>query len=124
VLKNNEKKPPHFGGVDGAARSPADAHELKPTERDQPSSRRPRFARRAENIFSALSGRGQVVESGRSAIEGLLPMSHDGCVMTDYFHAKAYRNGNLHLRFRSLELLERFNMMAGGRRLSGAREGD
>lgn len=36
---------------------------------------------------------------------------------TDLFAFRCCANGNLHLRFRRLDLLARFNQIAGGRRL-------
>ncbi len=71
-----------------------------------------------ENVFSALDGRGQITKSYRSEIENVIA-SKDfrGKGETTYFEFRAYKNGALHLRFKRLDLLARFNQIAGGKRL-------
>lgn len=68
-----------------------------------------------ESVFRSLDGRGQIVERGVSAIEEGL---RDSLVVeTPYFRGRAFKNGNLHLEFRRLDLLKRFNALAGGKTL-------
>jgi hypothetical protein len=75
-----------------------------------------------ENVFSALDGRGQITKTHYSAISSLIrDKAFTGHGETPYFAFKTYKNGNMHLEFRRLDLLARFNAIAGGRRLrSGA----
>lgn len=71
-----------------------------------------------ENVFSALDGRGQVTKNYVSAIEGELKKLRPGeRGETEYFEFRGYANRNLHLRFKRLDLLAKFNAIAGGRRL-------
>lgn len=71
-----------------------------------------------ENVFNALDGRGQIAKSSYSAIENVIRAEgFDGVGETPLFKFKAFKNGNLHLEFRRLELLARFNQIAGGKRL-------
>lgn len=70
-----------------------------------------------ENVFHALDGRGSIAKTNRSAVETALLASTDGRGETPYFRFKAFKNGNLHIEFRRLDLLARFNQIAGGKRL-------
>lgn len=71
-----------------------------------------------ENVFSALDGRGSISKGYHSLLETAVnetPCGEQG--ETAYFRFRAYRNGNLHVEFKRLDLLKRFNQVAGGRRL-------
>lgn len=68
-----------------------------------------------ESVFKSLDGRGQIVERGASGIEEALRGSLTA--ETDHFRARAFKNGNIHLEFRRLDLLKRFNALAGGKTL-------
>ena len=69
-----------------------------------------------ENVFLALDGRGSIAKGYRTeleaAINGNQPKGE-----TTYFKYRACANGNLHLEFKRLDLLQRFNAIAGGKRL-------
>jgi len=74
--------------------------------------------RALENVFSALDGRGSVTETYNSKLADAIRASGaSGKGETEYFRFKCYRNRNLHLEFKRLDLLERFNAIAGGMRL-------
>lgn len=76
-----------------------------------------------ENVFTALDGRGQITKTHYSQIHNaIVADDFKGIGETDYFRFKAFKNGNLHLEFKRLDLLARFNQMAGGARLRCAPE--
>jgi hypothetical protein len=78
-----------------------------------------------ENVFTALDGRGQVNKDHRPAIELALEAGGwSGRAKTDLFEVRAFKNGNVHLRFLRLDLLQRFNQVAGGARLASKPEDD
>ena len=69
-----------------------------------------------ENVFNALDGRGQTAQSHKSLLEQAItscPVGH-GVGETEMFAFRCFRNGNLHLRFKRLDLLKRLNEIAGG----------
>jgi len=71
-----------------------------------------------ENVFSALDGAGQITETHYSAISNAIRADgFDGIAETTYFKFRTFKNGNMHLEFKRLDLLARFNAIAGGRRL-------
>ena len=79
------------------------------------------YFRAMENVFSGLDGRGVVGKSGVSELTVAIRDSGLGGVgETPYFAFRCFRNGNLHLRFKRLDLLKRLNEIAGGKRLRGA----
>lgn len=74
-----------------------------------------------ENVFSALDGRGQITKTHYSAISTVIKApGFDGVGETEYFRFRVYQNGNGHLQFRRLDLLAKFNAIAGGKRLRPA----
>lgn len=72
-----------------------------------------------ENVVHWLDGRGQVARAHKSdleqAIEACTHSSNAGA--TEYFAFRCYRNRSLHLTWKRLDLLKRFNQIAGGARL-------
>lgn len=73
------------------------------------------------NVFSALDGAGTHTAQHWSPISlAVKAAGPDGRWSTDYFEGRAFKNGNLHLRFKRLDLLRRFNQIAGGARLRPA----
>ena len=72
-----------------------------------------------ESLFDTLTGKGHVAKSWKSnlqqAVETCSPNSNQG--ETEYFRFRCYKNGNLHLEFKRLDLLKRLNEIAGGNRL-------
>lgn len=73
-----------------------------------------------ENVFSSLDGKGSVTKTHHSEIGTAIRAIPRGepCVgETPYFAFRGFSNGNLHMTFKRLDLLKRFNMIAGGARL-------
>lgn len=70
-----------------------------------------------ENVFSALDGRGEISKGHNSLLQTAIEASDAGEGETDFFAFRCCKNGNLHLRFKRLDLLARFNQIAGGKRL-------
>jgi hypothetical protein len=71
-----------------------------------------------ENVFRALDGAGNVGKEHFSVLERAIKESGPkGVGETEYFGFRAFKNGNLHLRFKRRDLLGRFNQIAGGKRL-------
>ena len=68
-----------------------------------------------DNVFSSLDGRGSISKDYRSELETAVGKSPEG--ETTYFEYRACLNGNLHLRFKRLDLVKKFNAIAGGKRL-------
>ncbi|NJO18559.1 MAG: DUF4942 domain-containing protein [Thioploca sp.] len=77
-----------------------------------------------DRVFQALDGAGFVSNSyyGQlyDAIVALPPNQTVG--ETDYFRFKCFKNGNLHIEFKRIDLLEKFNTIAGGKHLRQAAE--
>jgi hypothetical protein len=70
-----------------------------------------------ENVFQMLDGRGAINRNHRSELETAIRVSMNGRGQTIYFEFKCFKKGTLHLKFRRLDLLKRFNEIAGGMRL-------
>lgn len=74
-----------------------------------------------ENVLNGLDGRGNISKTFISELEAAI----QGCAPslrgeTSLFRFKVFGNSNLHLEFKRLDLLARFNQIAGGRRLRPA----
>lgn len=71
-----------------------------------------------ENVFSALDGKGQILKTPWCALTtAVRTQGFDGCGTSTYYDFRVFKNGNAHLTFKRLDLLARFNAIAGGRRL-------
>lgn len=66
-----------------------------------------------ENVFRSLDGQGQRTRSHYSDLSTAIKGSPDGEGETAYFEFRAFKNGNLHLKFRRVDLLAQFNARAG-----------
>lgn len=74
-----------------------------------------------ENVFHSLDGRGQIAASHKSELQQQIDAAdRPSQGETDLFRWRSCENGNLHLEFKRLDLLKRFNQMAGGARLRPA----
>ena len=74
-------------------------------------------------VFSAIAGRGTVTKGYYSEIERAIQAAGTaGIAETDLFRVRYYRNGNGHLWFKDLDLLRKFNALAGGMNLRPAPE--
>jgi len=67
-----------------------------------------------ENVMRGLDGQGQRPRGHRADLTNAIEASPDGRAETPYFEVRAFKNGNLHLRFLRLDLLARLNRIAGG----------
>lgn len=75
-----------------------------------------------ENVFNGLDGKGSVAKSHLSLLEGTICTSPSGRGETDLFAFRAFKNGNLHLTFKRIDLLAKFNATAGGASLKPSSE--
>lgn len=69
-----------------------------------------------ENVFNGLAGNGEICKGYQSLLQTAIEASA-GVGETSLFRFRVFGNGNLHLGFKRLDLLERFNQIAGGMRL-------
>lgn len=67
-----------------------------------------------ENVFNVLDGQGFASKGYYSDLENAIRESADGTGETKLFAFRCFRNRNLHLRFKRLDLLAEFNRRAGG----------
>lgn len=70
-----------------------------------------------ENVFSALDGKGMIGKAHQSALRMAIEASTSGRAETDYFEARMFAKGTLHMRFKRLDLLTELNRRAGGMQL-------
>jgi hypothetical protein len=70
-----------------------------------------------DNAFLRLDGKGIVSTYHGPTHDAIKQAGSDGVCETDYFKLRCYLNGNLHLEFKRLDLLQRLNAIAGGARL-------
>lgn len=73
-----------------------------------------------QNVFSSLDGQGTIAKTHYGALYDAICASPDGRGETEYFRFRCFKNRNLHLEFKRLDLLARFNALAGGARLRPA----
>ena len=69
--------------------------------------------RALDNVFHLLDGKGPV----KSHYGPLYEAVETGPYETEYFSFKCFKNGNLHLTFKRLDLVEKLNKIAGGMNL-------
>lgn len=70
-----------------------------------------------ENVFLMLDGKRRRASSHYGELGEAIIASANGVGETDYFEFRAYRNSNLHVTFKRLDLLRELNIAAGGNRL-------
>lgn len=75
--------------------------------------------RALENVFSMLDGQGGIGKTYYSEIENQVQANENrtGIFDTRYFKGRLFGNTNMHMEFKRLDLLARFNMAAGGANL-------
>lgn len=73
--------------------------------------------RALDNVFSALDGKGQISKSWQGELGETIGKTPLGKGETTYFRFRTHKNGNIHLQFRRMDLVDKFNRIAGGRRL-------
>ncbi len=67
-----------------------------------------------DNVFHMLDGRGPIKGYNGPLIDAI-QTAPDGNGETDFFAFKSYQNGNLHLKFKRTDLVDRLNYIAGQR---------
>lgn len=73
-----------------------------------------------DNIMHLLDGKGQVKGYSGPLVDAINLAHHNKqqSAATEYFHAKWFLNGNLHLEFLRQDLLDKFNEICGTNRLA------
>ncbi len=74
--------------------------------------------RAIDNVFHALDCNG-TIKTHRGPLIDAIEAVKDGTGGTDYFRFRCFRNRNLHLEFKRLDLVAKLNAVAGGMRLRG-----
>lgn len=71
-----------------------------------------------DNVFHFLDGKGVVKSTHGPLVDAISKATHaENSGETDYFRFKCFRNQNLHIEFKRLDLLAEFNRIGGGNRL-------
>lgn len=71
-----------------------------------------------ENVFSALAGEGSITKTHYGELTDAIPNAGFPCSgETLFFKFRGFKNRSLHLEFKRLDLLKKFNTVAGGKRL-------
>jgi hypothetical protein len=83
----------------------------------QTNHHREQNIRGIDNVFHALDGNGTVHTHRGPLIDAINQCGRDGKGETPYFKFKCFRNRNLHLEFKRLDLVAKLNQVAGGMRL-------
>ena len=74
--------------------------------------------RAMDNVFHLLDGQGTVKTTEGPLVDAINACPVDvGEGETVYFRFKCYRNRNLHLEFKRMDLVQKLNAVAGGERL-------
>jgi len=79
---------------------------------------REQHIRAIDNVFHALDGNG-TIKTHRGLLIDAIEAAKDGTGETEYFRFRCFRNRNLHLEFKRLDLVAKLNALAGGMRLRG-----
>lgn len=74
-----------------------------------------------DNVFHMLDGRGPIKGYNGPLIDAI-QASTTGTGETDFFEFKCFKNGNLHLKFKKQDLVDRLNYIAGERDQLGGNE--
>lgn len=73
------------------------------------SDHKTQLIRCLDNVMHLLDGKGTVPTHAGPLVDALNGEGNQGLVETEYFEAKSFKNGNLHLRFKRLDLLAELN---------------
>ncbi len=76
-------------------------------------SERTQRIRCLDNIMHLLDGKGPVPTHAGPLVDALNSEKNLGVVETEYFVAKCYKKGSLHLKFKRLDLLAKLNAIGG-----------
>lgn len=77
--------------------------------------------RALDNVFALLDGKPWVT-THQGWLADAICAADGGIGETEYFAFKCFGNGNLHLRFKRMDLVRKLNAVAGGRNLYAPRE--
>lgn len=73
-----------------------------------------------DNVFHVLDGKGIIRDGRPPIINAINAMETSGNLgETEYFRFRCYRNGNLHLEFKRLDLVKQLNQVATGDNVIG-----
>lgn len=75
--------------------------------------------RALDNVFAMLDGKPGVT-THQGWLADAISQAPFGAGETEYFRFRAFKNGNLHLQFKRMDLVDRLNAIAGGRNLYAA----
>lgn len=80
--------------------------------------------RALDQVFHLLDGQPQVTTHGGELCDAIYTQTKTGGrdAETPYFHARCYGNQNLHLTFKRRDLLDKFNLIAGGKNLGPGKQ--
>ena len=67
-----------------------------------------------DNVMHLLDGKGTVPTHAGPLVDALNGNDNNGHVETEYFEARSFKNCNLHLRFKRLDLLAQLNLRGSG----------
>jgi hypothetical protein len=67
-----------------------------------------------DNVMHLLDGKGPVHSHNGPLVDALNSHENFGHVETEYFEAKCFKKGTLHLRFKRLDLLRELNLRGSG----------
>lgn len=71
-----------------------------------------------ERVLSGLAGEGKTQTLHKSRVATAMEVDKVRAGETPWFTWRAFKNGNLHLAFTRLDLIEKMNAIAGGKRLA------
>lgn len=78
------------------------------------SGSKTQLVRCLDNVMHLLDGKGTVPTHAGPLVDAINGEGNHGHVETDYFEAKSFKNQNLHLRFKRLDLLAELNRRGAG----------
>jgi hypothetical protein len=72
-----------------------------------------------DGVFHLLDGRGIMREHMGPLIQAINATGPDGCGETEFFRFQCFKNHNLHIWFKRLDLVQDLNFLAAGERVLG-----
>lgn len=72
-----------------------------------------------DGVFHLLDGKGVMRENRGPLVLAINAVDGEGRGETEYFKFKCFKNRNLHLEFKNLELVKQLNLLATGERVLG-----
>lgn len=87
----------------------------------EPNYDKARHFQSIEHVFRLLDGKGIPPEHDGEFVTAIRSAGPDGKGETQYFRFRCFHNGNIHIRFKRLDLLRDFNRVAAGQNLGTKR---